>query len=151
MESHGLPDHLITNIRLAIPLKAWLLKHGVEDVMKQVDDLSNHGAKGGVPGFIYTRDLIDFIKQDGVLATIRDMIEDRAEGFGDSMFTLAYNIVRCKHHSKFETERLAAMMLVSPVDDITNDDYLLAQVVWWGIEQSAYEMADVQIEGSNDE
>lgn len=147
MESHGLPDHLITNIRLAINVKAWLLKHGVDDMLKQVDDIANHGCYGGVPGFIYTYDIADFLKQEGVLLTIRGMIEDRAEGVGETMFGIALLIMRASRQlGKFECERCAAMALVSPIDDIVKDEYMMSRLVWWAVEQAAYEMADVKID-----
>ena len=146
MKKHGLTDELIKDIPMAITLKNWLIKHGVDDLMASIDDIANHGCEGGANGFIYTSDLMEFMRQDGVLVTIRGMIEDCAEAFGDSMFSVASGIVKNKHLPKFQVEHYAAMTMVAPVDEILKDDYLLAQIIWWAVRHTAYQMADVKID-----
>jgi hypothetical protein len=97
MKKHGLTDDLIKDIPMAITLKNWLIKHGTDDLMASIDDIANHGCEGGANGFIYTSDLMEFMRQDGVLATIRGMIEDRADGMGETMFSIASSMVKNKH------------------------------------------------------
>ena len=105
------------------------------ELMQTLIDISNHGAQGGVSGFIYYSELQEFYGNNS--AAIVSLIEDRADDYGQDPIAMVkgFNCLNSDYTSKD-----IAIALYG--DRLDADNMIVSALCWFSLEDLAYRLAD---------
>jgi hypothetical protein len=104
-----------------------------DDLWDTLRDIVNHGAAGGVSGFIYTRGCCQFTLDNwsGIIAECRELWHGIGEPETLAQFIAGFNCL--KGYSAAEIEEV----LMDPKDEGDNHDVVLNALAWFALEETA--------------